>query len=185
MKTIEVHTQSGLKHTVQTEVYDAKTLNDQLNNNDLITVLIGDVICQRIDIKRVLPQNESAAEGTTKVIVHTNGGKTVEIVTNDYDPLFLNEQLNNNSTVTVVIGDYIFSRIDVKQIVPVKEEPKEPEVKPEEPKEPEQPHVTEPEQPTDPVEPPVEGTESDSITTTEQYTEITGNEYLKPQLPVS
>ncbi|HDR4551265.1 hypothetical protein [Bacillus cereus] len=144
MKTIEVHTQSGLKHTVQTEVYDAKTLNDQLNNNDLITVLIGDVICQRIDIKRVLPQNEPAAEGTTKVIVHTNGGKTVEIVTNDYDPLFLNEQLNNSSTVTVVIGEYIFSRIDVKQVVPVKEEPKEPE----------QPPVTEPEQPTT-EEPPV------------------------------
>ncbi|MCU5253398.1 hypothetical protein OCB05_23840 [Bacillus cereus] len=156
MKTIEVHTQSGLKHTVQTEVYDAKTLNDQLNNNDLITVLIGDVICQRIDIKRVLPQNEPAAEGTTKVIVHTNGGKTVEIVTNDYDPLFLNEQLNNSSTVTVVIGEYIFSRIDVKQVVPVKEEPKEPG----------QPPVTEPEQPTEPVEPP----------TTEEPSEGTGEE---------
>ncbi|MDV8116066.1 hypothetical protein ACO1DB_27665 [Bacillus cereus] len=158
MKTIEVHTQSGLKHTVQTEVYDAKVLNDQLNNNDLITVLIGDVICQRIDIKRVLPQNEPATEGTTKVIVHTNGGKTVEIVTNDYDPLFLNEQLNNSSTVTVVIGEYIFSRIDVKQVVPVKEEPKEPE----------QPPVTEPEKPTDPVESPTTEGEGTPETPTEQ-----------------
>lgn len=38
----------------------------------------------------------------------------------------------------------------------------------EEPKEPEQPPVTEPEKPTEPVTPPGEGTEDDSITTTEQ-----------------
>ncbi len=78
-------------------------------------------------------------EGTTKLKVHTNGGKEIEIITNDYDPIFLNEQLNNNNTVTLVIGDYIFSRINVKQVVPVKEEPKEPE----------QPPVTEPEKPTE------------------------------------
>ncbi|MDF9552936.1 hypothetical protein P5753_26285, partial [Bacillus cereus] len=72
-----------------------------------------------------------------------------------YDPIYLNEQLNNSNTITVVIGDYIFSRIDVKQVVPVKEEPKEPE----------KPPVTEPEQPTDPVTPP----------TTEEPTETEGN----------
>ncbi|PFC85177.1 hypothetical protein CN272_22250 [Bacillus anthracis] len=157
MQTIEIHTQGGLKHTVQTETYNAQVLNDQLNSNDLITVLIGDFIIQRIDVKRILPINLPTVEGTTKLKVHTNGGKELEIITNDYDPIFLNEQLNNNNTVTVVIGDYIFSRIDVKQVVPVKEEPKEPEVKPEEPKEPEKPPVTEPEKPTDPVEPPATG----------------------------
>lgn len=141
MKTIEIHTQGGLKHQVQTEVYDAQVLNDQLNSNDLITVLIGDFIIQRIDVKRILPLSISDVEGTKKVEVHTNGGKVIEITTNDYDPIFLNEQLNNSNTITVVIGDYIFSRIDVKQIVPVKEEPKEPP-------------VTEPERPTNPVEPP-------------------------------
>ncbi|HEK9103335.1 TPA: hypothetical protein SUB30_004810 [Bacillus pseudomycoides] len=130
MQTIEIHTQSGLKHTVQTETYNAQVLNDQLNSNDLITVLIGDFIIQRIDVKRILPLDHQTVEGTTKVEVHTNGGKTIEIVTNDYDPIFLNEQLNNNNTVTVVIGDYIFSRIDVKQVVPVKEEPTEPETPP-------------------------------------------------------
>ncbi len=155
MKTIEIHTQGGLKHTVQTEVYDAETLNTKLNDNDKITVLIGDFIIQRIDVKRIIPLSVSNVEGTKKVEVHTNGGKVIEITTNDYDPLFLNEQLNSSNTITVVIGDYIFSRIDVKQIVPVKEEPK-------------QPPVTEPEKPTEPVTPPGEGTEGDSITTTEQ-----------------
>lgn len=127
MQTIEIHTQSGLKHTVQTEKYDAQVLNEQLNSNDLITVLIGDFIIQRIDVKRILPINLPAVEGTKKLKVHTNGGKEIEIVTNDYDPIYLNEQLNNSNTITVVIGDFIFSRIDVKQIVPVKEESKEPE----------------------------------------------------------
>ncbi|MEW9139125.1 hypothetical protein [Bacillus wiedmannii] len=136
MQTIEIHTQGGLKNTVQTEGYNAQVLNDQLNSNDLITVLIGDFIIQRIDVKRILPVNLPVTEGTTKLEVHTNSGKPMVIVTNDYDPIYLNEQLNNNNTITVVIGDYIFSRIDVKQVVPVKEEPKEPE------------------QPTDPVEPP-------------------------------
>ncbi|WP_144561690.1 hypothetical protein [Bacillus mycoides] len=120
MQTIEIHTQGGLKHTVQTETYDAQVLNEQLNSNDLITVLIGDFIIQRIDVKRILPLNEPIVEGTVKVEVHTNNGKIV-ISTNDYDPIFLNEQLNSNNTVTVAIGDYIFSRIDVKQIIPVKE----------------------------------------------------------------
>lgn len=122
MKTIEIHTQGGLKHKVLTEVYDAQALNDQLNSNDLITVLIGDFIIQRIDVKRIIPLSISDLEGTKKVEVHTNGGKVIEITTNDYDPIFLNEQLNNSNTVTVAIGDYIFSRIDIKQIVPVKED---------------------------------------------------------------
>ncbi|MED3269305.1 hypothetical protein P4358_26590 [Bacillus thuringiensis] len=155
MQTIEIHTQGGLKTTVQTENYNAQVLNDQLNDKDLITVLIADFIIQRIDVKRILPINLPTAEGNTKLKVHTNGGKEIEIITNDYDPIFLNEQLNNNNTVTVVIGDYIFSRIDVKQVVPVKEEPKEPE----------QPPVTGPEQPTDPVEPP---TTEETPGTTEQ-----------------
>ncbi|MBH0323382.1 hypothetical protein [Bacillus cereus] len=138
MQTIEIHTQGGVKHTVQTEKYDAQALNEQLNSNDLITVLINDFIIQRIDVKRILPINLPAAEGTKKLKVHTNGGKEIEIITNDYDPIYLNEQLNNSNTITVVIGDYIFSRIDVKQVVPVKEESKGPEQLP----------VTEPGQPT-------------------------------------
>ncbi|PET95824.1 hypothetical protein CN527_23475 [Bacillus cereus] len=126
MQTIEVHTQGGLKHTVQADKYNAQTLNEQLNNNDLITVLIGDFIIQRIDVKRIIPINAPTGEGTKKLEVHTNGGKAIEIVTNDYDPIYLNEQLNNNNTITVVIGDYIFSRIDVKQVIPVKEGPVDP-----------------------------------------------------------
>lgn len=90
-------------------------------------------------------------EGTTKLKVHTNGGKEIEIITNDYDPIFLNEQLNNNNTVTLVIGENIFSRMNVKQVVPMKEELKEPE----------QPPVTKPEKPT---EPPAEETNEGDTT---------------------
>ena len=155
MQTIEIHTQGGLKHTVQSEKYDAQVLNEQLNSNDLITVLIGDFIIQRIDVKRILPINLPTTEGTKKLKVHTNGGKEIEIVTNEYDPIYLNEQLNNSNTITVVIGDYIFSRIDVKQVVPVKEEQKEPE----------QPPVTELEKPTEPptTEEPSEGTGEETV----------------------
>ena len=167
MQTIEIHTQGGLKHTVQTEVYDAETLNTKLNDNDLITVLIGDFIIQRIDVKRIIPLSISDVDGTKKVEVHTNGGKVIEITTNDYDPIYLNEQLNSSNTITVVIGDYIFSRIDVKQIVPLKEEPKEPE----------QPPVIEPEQPTEPVTPPT--TEEPGGTEESETTEQTE---LKEQL---
>ncbi|MED1299810.1 hypothetical protein BK704_02240 [[Bacillus thuringiensis] serovar konkukian] len=152
MQTIEIHTQGGLKHKVQTEVYNAETLNTKLNDNDLITVLIGDFIIQRIDVKRIIPLNTIDVEGAKRVEVHTNAGKVIEITTNDYDPIYLNEQLNNNNTITVVIGDYIFSRIDVKQVVPVKEEPKEPE------------------KPAEPVTPPItkEPGETEGIETTEQ-----------------
>ncbi|HGH7175529.1 TPA: hypothetical protein ACJMKJ_003076 [Bacillus wiedmannii] len=122
MQTVEIHTQGGLKHTVQIDKYNAQTLNEQINNNDLITVIIGDLIIQRIDVKRIIPINSLTEEGTKKLEVHTNGGKSIRIATNEYDPIDLNEQLNNSNTITVAIGDYIFSRIDVKQIVPLKEE---------------------------------------------------------------
>ncbi|PDZ49193.1 MULTISPECIES: hypothetical protein [Bacillus] len=122
MRTIEIHTHGGLKHKVQTETYNAQILNEQLNNDDLITILIGDFIIQRIDVKRISPIDSPMTEGTQKLKVHTNGGKEIEILTNDYDPYFINEKLNSNNTITVVIGDYVFSRIDVKQIIQVKEE---------------------------------------------------------------
>ncbi|ATI48962.1 hypothetical protein [Bacillus tropicus] len=122
MRTIEIHTHGGFKHKVQTETYNAQILNEQLNNDDLITILIGDFIIQRIDVKRISPIDSPMTEGTKKLKVHTNGGKEIEILTNDYDPYFINEKLNSNNTITVVIGDYVFSRIDVKQIIQVKEE---------------------------------------------------------------
>ncbi len=49
--------------------------------------------------------------------------KTVEVT--EYDAKLLNEQINDETINTVVIGDKIISRIDVKLVEPV-EEPAEP-----------------------------------------------------------
>jgi hypothetical protein len=49
----------------------------------------------------------------------THDGLTYENVhVESYDSVALNEQLNNNEINTVVIGDLIFSRINVKSVVP-------------------------------------------------------------------
>ncbi|KEK22461.1 hypothetical protein [Bacillus gaemokensis] len=125
MQTIEIYAKSGAKRLVQMESYDADLLNGQINNKDLVTVLIGDLIYSRLDIKCVLPQKENGV-GARKIEVRTSDGKIFEITTDDYDPVYINEQLNSSNTITVVIGDYIFSRLDIKQIVPVKVEPTEP-----------------------------------------------------------
>lgn len=55
-----------------------------------------------------------------KILTHNSGDyeTNVEI----FDAISLNDQLNNNQINTVVIGDLIFSRIDIKTVAPIKEE---------------------------------------------------------------
>ncbi|HGH7178555.1 TPA: hypothetical protein ACJMKL_000695 [Bacillus luti] len=65
MNTIKVITHSGEQHVVQVEKYDiedAKMLNDQLNSNEVMTVLIGPLIFSKIDIKQVIPVEEEPTE---------------------------------------------------------------------------------------------------------------------------
>lgn len=57
-----------------------------------------------------------------QLTILTHDGLTYEAsVDSDYDAIALNEQLNNNEINTVVIGGLIFSRINVKSVVPVAE----------------------------------------------------------------
>lgn len=49
-----------------------------------------------------------------KVLTHNSGEYFTEV--ESFDPVTLNEQLNNNEVNTVVIGDLILSKIDVKVI---------------------------------------------------------------------
>ena len=49
-----------------------------------------------------------------KIITHS--GMDYEVEVEDYDPVKINEELNNNEINTVVIGDVILSRIDVKNV---------------------------------------------------------------------
>jgi len=53
--------------------------------------------------------------------VLTHSGQDLKIEVETYDPVALNEQLNNNEVHTVLIGDNIFSRIDIKLVVPMTE----------------------------------------------------------------
>ena len=159
MKTIEVYTSSE-KLVVQTDEYNPVLLNEQLNNGEITTVLIWDLISARLDVKRVVVPVENTDNTSKKVKVLLRNGQSVEIpVEIDFDIKFLNSQLNSSNVTTVLIGYNIYQKFEVAQVVLIKEEPKEPE----------QPPVTEPEQPTEPVEPP----------TTEEPSEGTG-EQMEP-----
>lgn len=60
-----------------------------------------------------------------KLIILTHGGLEYEAIVEEYNAEQLNENLNSNEINTVVIGDIIISRIDVKAVVPVKVEVEE------------------------------------------------------------
>ncbi|MGR2746489.1 hypothetical protein [Bacillus sp. N6] len=156
MKTIEVYTNNGSeKLVVQTEEYNPALLNQQLNDGEITTVLIGDNIYARFDIKRVTVQTEPIDTSSKKVKVLLKNGQSVEVpVDTSFDIKFLNAQLNSSSVTTVLIGYNIYQKFEVSQVSLIKEEPKEPE----------QPPVTEPEKPTDPVESPTEGGENNPTT---------------------
>lgn len=123
MKTIEVYTGSE-KITVQTEDYNPVLLNDQLNNGELNTVLIGDFISSRLDVKRVVVPIENADNASKKAKVLLRNGQSVEIpVDIDFDIRFLNEQLNSSAVTTVLIGCNIYQKFEVAQVSLIKEEP--------------------------------------------------------------
>lgn len=58
MITLIVITHSGKEYETQVESYDPVKLNDDINNTELNTVLIGDVILSRIDVKGVSKKTE-------------------------------------------------------------------------------------------------------------------------------
>lgn len=55
MQKVKIITQSGQEFEVEVESYDPVKTNEDINNNELITVLIGNLIFARIDIKNVFP----------------------------------------------------------------------------------------------------------------------------------
>ena len=56
-----------------------------------------------------------------KLKIITHAGVEYEVTVDSYDPIALNDQLNNHELNTVAIGEIIISRIDVKNVVPVTE----------------------------------------------------------------
>lgn len=53
------------------------------------------------------------------LIIETHDGKTYEKSVDTYDSVAINDQLNNNELNTVVFGDLVISRINVKSITPI------------------------------------------------------------------
>ncbi|MDA2578259.1 hypothetical protein PDR31_01710 [Bacillus cereus] len=124
MKTIEIYTNTTEKLVVQTDDYNPVLLNQQLNNGEITTVLIGDNIFARFDVKRVIVPIDSTDNSSNKVKVLLKNGQSVEIpVDNDFDIKFLNAQLNSSSVTTVLIGCNIYQKFEVAQVGLIKEEP--------------------------------------------------------------
>jgi hypothetical protein len=53
---------------------------------------------------------------TLDILCHD--GSKFEVTVDSFDPIATNEILNDPNILTIVIGDIIFSRIDIKRIVP-------------------------------------------------------------------
>ncbi|MED3649943.1 hypothetical protein [Heyndrickxia sporothermodurans] len=51
--------------------------------------------------------------------ITTHDGVTRKTTVETYDPVAINESINNGELLTVVIGDLIISRINVKEVMPV------------------------------------------------------------------
>lgn len=54
-----------------------------------------------------------------KIVTHNSG--EYEATVSEYNAIDMNAQLNNSEINTVLIGDVILSRIDVKIITPINE----------------------------------------------------------------
>lgn len=52
------------------------------------------------------------------LIIETHDNKVYEVEVSTYDAVTLNNELNNHEINTVVIGDIVISRINVKSVVP-------------------------------------------------------------------
>jgi NADPH-dependent glutamate synthase beta subunit-like oxidoreductase len=59
MIALKVITHSGQEFYVEVESYDPISLNEQINNYDIITLVLGNVIISRLDIKAIFPIDES------------------------------------------------------------------------------------------------------------------------------
>lgn len=55
----------------------------------------------------------------SNLTILTHDGKEYSVEVENYNPIELNKQLNDNQLNTVLIGDKILSRIAVKEVVPI------------------------------------------------------------------
>jgi hypothetical protein len=55
----------------------------------------------------------------SNLTILTHDGKEYLVEVENYNPIELNKQLNDNQVNTVLIGDKILSRITVKEVIPI------------------------------------------------------------------
>jgi hypothetical protein len=55
LTNLKITTHSGSEYLVSVKNYDAAQVNNDLNNIEINTVVFGDVILSRIDVKSVVP----------------------------------------------------------------------------------------------------------------------------------
>lgn len=52
---LNISTHSGNNYEVFVEMYNAEELNEKLNDANVNTIVLGDVIVSRIDVKTIVP----------------------------------------------------------------------------------------------------------------------------------
>ena len=57
-----------------------------------------------------------------KVKVYMHSGEEYEIEVDSYDAAELNEQRNNETISSILIGDYSLSRINIRDVIPLIEQ---------------------------------------------------------------
>lgn len=56
-----------------------------------------------------------------KLEIVCHNGDTFVTEAENYDPVALSEQINSNEVLAVAIGELLFSRIDIKRVIPIKD----------------------------------------------------------------
>lgn len=62
MTPVEIICHDGTTYETEIENYNPKEINEQINNNEELTIVIGKIIVSRIDIKRVVPKQNNNSE---------------------------------------------------------------------------------------------------------------------------
>ena len=57
-----------------------------------------------------------------KLKVYMHSGEEYEIEVEEYNAAELNEQRNDETLSSILIGDYSLSRINIRDVVPIREE---------------------------------------------------------------
>lgn len=67
MTVLEVVTHSGERVEVEVEEYNAIELNEKINDFTINTIVLGDTIFSRIDLKFISPRKDGIDEETEKI----------------------------------------------------------------------------------------------------------------------